>query len=565
MGFDSFGLPAENYAIKHGVHPGKSTADNIDYMKSQFTKMGAAYDWSHGFNTSDPEYYKWTQWIFIELFRNGLAYKKEAPVNWCENCATVLANEQVKNGSCERCKTRVKEKNLEQWFFKITAFADKLLDNLEDLDWPEKTKLMQRNWIGRSNNSDKVKYRLHDWLVSRQRYWGAPIPIIYCEKCGTVPVPESDLPVVLPENVTFRKSGKSPLAGNESFLNCNCPECGGPATRETDTLDTFVCSSWYYLRFPDPYYQKGPFNEEKITTFFPVDRYCGGPEHACMHLLYTRFITMALFKLGHLPFEEPFPHLTHQGMILGENGEKMSKSGNSVSPDAYVDKFGSDILRLCLHFGFNFTEGGKWHDGSIKAVRKFCDRITAFYTKLEEYETSCRTKLSTETQKSLARRFHYTVKQMSINTECFMFNTAVARLMELLSAMQHALVSADFKEERDDKQSDLLRDTADKFIVLLSPFAPHLAEELWNCRRNQSSVFNTTWPRWDESVLEEHQINMAVMVNGKKRSEITLQADASDQDIITAGLAGKTVQARIADRTVIRNIIVPGKLINFIT
>jgi leucyl-tRNA synthetase len=551
MGFDAFGLPAENYAIKTGIHPKDSTMKNIDTMEKQLKAMGAMFNWDHEVITCLPEYYKWTQWLFLQLYKKGLAYRKNAPVNWCPSCHTVLANEQVVDGHCERCDSEVVKKDLTQWFLKITDYADELLEKLDGLDWPEKTKAMQKHWIGKSKGAEatfkvkdsdvkfnvfttrvdtlngvtyvvlapesplvdlvakdeyksevenykveaakqseierqsvtkektgvftgsyainpitkkevpiwisdyvlstygtgavmavpahderdfafatkfnlpitrvieggdelpftgygplvnsgefdglkankakeaivsklkseelgdwKVNYRLRDWLVSRQRYWGAPIPIVHCEKCGTVPVPEDQLPIKLPYDVEFTPDGKSPLAKCDDFVNTTCPHCGGPAKREVDTLDTFVCSSWYYLRYADNKNTEKAFDPETINKMLPVDKYVGGPEHACMHLLYARFITKALRDMGYLNFDEPFISLRHQGLILGPDGLKMSKSkGNTISPDDYINEYGADVFRMYLMFGFDYTEGGAWSDDGIKAMAKFVDRV----------------------------------------------------------------------------------------------------------------------------------------------------------------------------------------------
>lgn len=556
MGFDAFGLPAENYAIKTGIHPQDSTMNNIATMRKQLRTMGAMFDWDYEVVTCQPDYYKWTQWLFLQLYKQGLAYRKQAPVNWCPSCNTSLANEQVNDGACERCQTEVTKKNLTQWFFKITAYADELISGLEGINWPEKTKIMQRNWIGRSTGAhikfnlegvedeigvfttrsdtllgctyvvlapehrlvdlvtvpeqraqvdeyieyvkkqseidrlstvkektgvftgayalhpvtgerlpiwiadyvlvtygtgavmavpghdtrdyefalkyelpipqviktskdeddalpfvedgilvnsgqfdgltsedarlaivdylaakgdqarQTINYRLRDWLVSRQRYWGAPIPVVYCDSCGIVPVPEADLPVLLPYNVDFTPDGISPLAKSEEFIHTTCPQCGQPAKRDTDTLDTFVCSSWYFLRYPDNRNSENPWDPAWINQMLPVDMYVGGPEHAVMHLLYARFITKALRDMGHINFDEPFKSLVHQGIILGPDGEKMSKSkGNVVSPDPYIEAHGSDVFRLYLLFGFNYIEGGPWSDDGIKAVARFVERI----------------------------------------------------------------------------------------------------------------------------------------------------------------------------------------------
>lgn len=555
MGFDAFGLPAENYAIKTGIHPMDSTLENIRTMEKQLRRIGGTWDWDYELMTCSPAYYRWTQWCFLQLYKRGLAYRKEAPVNWCPSCNTVLANEQVVDGECERCGTKVVRKHLTQWFFKITDYAEELLDSLPNLDWPEKTKLMQKNWIGKSTGSEivfttegggeelpvfttradtlfgcscvvispehplldelttpeqkeaveaykeyaskaseidrlattrektgvftgsyainpinservpiwtadyvlasygtgivmmvpahderdfefatkyhlpierviaradgedsqlpdveygitvnsgpfdgltteeakkkitealekegkgafKINYRLRDWLISRQRYWGAPIPMVYCEKCGEVPVPEDQLPVELPYDVDFKPEGESPLASCPEFVNTTCPICGGPAKRDVDTMDTFVCSSWYYLRYPDNKNDQEAWNKEIIDSLLPVDQYVGGAEHAVMHLLYSRFFTKAFRDMGYLSFSEPFSRLVHQGTILGADGEKMSKSrGNVVSPDEFVDKYGSDTMRLYLAFGFNFIEGGPWNDHGIRAANKFLERV----------------------------------------------------------------------------------------------------------------------------------------------------------------------------------------------
>ena len=563
MGFDAFGLPAENYAIKTGIHPQDSTLKNIDTMERQLQAMGGMFDWDYEVKTCMPDYYKWTQWIFLQLYKAGLAYRKEAPVNWCTSCNTVLANEQVVDGHCERCGSQVVRKNLTQWFFKITAYADELLRDLDKLDWPEKTKAMQRHWIGKSTGGEleftcesgdtfrvfttradtvfgvsyvilapehplvdklttpeqraeveayklacskvseidrmsatrektgaftgaycinpvngervpiwigdyviysygtgavmgvaahderdydfakkyglqikrviksadgspdelpyceygvmvnsgkfdgmsseegkvavvkwleeqgkgelKTNYRLRDWLISRQRYWGCPIPVIHCPHCGEVAVPEQDLPVKLPYNVDFTPDGKSPLLKSEEFMNCNCPKCGAPARRDPDTLDTFVCSSWYYLRYPDAHNDKQAFDPEIINKMLPVDKYIGGAEHACMHLLYARFFTKALRDLGYLKFDEPFTSLVHQGTILGPDGFKMSKSrGNVVSPDDYVSKYGSDAFRFYLMFGFSYTEGGPWNSSGIESIVKFLERTERLVLKIKD-------------------------------------------------------------------------------------------------------------------------------------------------------------------------------------
>ena len=668
MGFDAFGLPAENFAIKTGIHPMDSTLKNIETMEKQLKEMGAMFNWDHEVVTCAPDYYKWTQWLFTELYKNGLAYRKKAPVNWCPSCNTVLANEQVVDGACERCQTLVIKKDLTQWFFKITKYADELLEDLDKLDWPEKTKSMQKHWIGRSYGSQvnfkvqdkdldfsvfttrvdtlfgvsyvvfapendmvkdlttpehqaeveayieqakmqneidrqslsrektgvftgsyainpvngrvipiwvgdyvlntygtgivmavpahderdyefakkydlpiervieggeslpfteigpmvnsgefdglqgdeakekvtkwlqdrgqgelKVNYRLRDWLVSRQRYWGAPIPVVYCEHCGEVVVDEKDLPVELPYDVEFAPDGKSPLAKSASFLHTTCPKCGGPATREADTLDTFVCSSWYYLRYVDNKNADAPFDKKKIDTMLPVDKYVGGPEHAVMHLLYARFITKALRDMGYLSFDEPFKSLTHQGLILGPDGQKMSKSkGNTISPDEYITQYGSDVFRMYLMFGFSYAEGGAWSDEGIRSVSRFVDRVERNFHNIRDILHSSS---STEDLRSEDKDLLYwnanAIKGVTEDSEKMQFNTAIARMMELTNALTKYIPMEKHNHE-------VLKKVTLDFIRILAPFAPHFSEEIWEMFGNEGSVFDESWPVFDE-------------------------------------------------------------------
>ncbi|NMM61516.1 leucine--tRNA ligase [Clostridium sp. P21] len=735
MGFDAFGLPAENYAIKTGIHPKDSTMKNIETMEKQLKAMGAMFNWENEVITCLPDYYKWTQWVFLKLYEKGLAYRSAAPVNWCPSCNTVLANEQVHEGACERCGTEVAKKNLTQWFLKITDYAEELLQDLDKLDWPEKTKAMQRHWIGKSKGAEaifkvdkssvefkvfttrvdtlfgvtyvvlapendlvdelttdkykesvskykedakkqsdierqsitrektgvftgsyainpingrkvpiwvadyvlntygtgavmavpahderdfafatkynlpiervieggdslpyteygkminssefnglsgsegkeavvkklqsinlggwKVNYRLRDWLVSRQRYWGAPIPIVYCEKCGTVAIPEENLPVELPYDVEFSPDGKSPLSKSPEFTNTTCPKCGGPAKREADTLDTFVCSSWYYLRYPDNKNSEKAFDTEKINRMLPVDMYVGGPEHACMHLLYARFITKALRDMGYLNFGEPFLSLRHQGLILGPDGLKMSKSkGNTISPDDYIKEFGSDVFRMYLMFGFDYTEGGAWSDDGIKSIGRFVDRI-------ERIMDSCREIINTtkndktsldKAEKALNYVRNFSIKSISEDANKFQFNTSIARLMEYTNALSKYL-------SEDTKNATFLKDTIIDFVKLIAPFAPHFAEEQWNLIGMPFSIFNEKWPEFDSSALIKDEVEIAIQINGKVRSKINIATGLSDDEIKEIVLNNDDIKSMIKDKELKKIIVVKGRLVNIV-
>ncbi|MBQ6568698.1 MAG: leucine--tRNA ligase [Clostridia bacterium] len=737
MGFDAFGLPAENYAIKTGVHPKISTEENIATMRAQLDAMGATFDWDHDVITCRPEYYKWTQWVFSVLYKNGLAYRKQAPVNWCPKCNTVLANEQVVGGECERCGTTVERKKLTQWFFKITKYADELLEGLEGLDWPESTKKMQQNWIGRSYGAEvtfdvegkddlkltvfttradtlygvtyvvvapehdivsalttpenaeavaqyrqrtleaseiermsterektgvftgsyainpvngrrvpiwlsdyvvegygtgcvmavpahdtrdfefaekfglpiikvienaegetvlpfvdhngvlcdseeftgmaaddartaivkkleaegkgnlKVNYRLRDWLISRQRYWGAPIPIVYCDKCGTVAVPEEQLPVELPFNVEFKPDGESPLKKCAEFMNTTCPVCGGPATREADTLDTFVCSSWYYLRYAQRHGSDKAFDREIVDKMLPVDVYVGGKEHATMHLIYARFITKALRDLGYLDFDEPFKRLVHQGLILGPDGEKMSKSkGNVVSPDDYIEKYGSDVFRMYLMFGFAFVEGGPWNADGILAISRFVKRIEAMVEQFAAYTESGK-KTEDAAEQALLFAYHSAIKAISTDTENFQFNTSIARLMELLNEITKY-------SKESDKNREVYGGVVRGFVTLLAPFAPHLSEELWESLGGKGSVHEQSWPEFDPKRLELDNMDIPVQINGKLRAVVSVPRTSTEDEVKALVKQDAQIAAAIAGKNIVKEIYVPKKICNLI-
>lgn len=739
MGFDAFGLPAENFAIKTGIHPKDSTDKNIVNMEKQLKAMGAMFNWENEVVTCNPDYYKWTQWVFLKLYEKGLAYRKKAPVNWCPSCNTVLANEQVVEGACERCSTEVTKKDLTQWFLKITDYADELLEKLDTLDWPEKTVAMQKHWIGKSTGAEvtfkvkdsdlkfdvfttrvdtlngvtyvvlapenplvdklttaenkesvenykdeakkqsdierqslsrektgvftgsyainpingkevpvwvgdyvlatygtgavmavpahderdfafatkfnlpiekvitskngkevelpyceygvlvnsgefdgltteeakikiveklasmelgsaKVNYRLRDWLVSRQRYWGAPIPMIHCEHCGTVPVPENQLPVELPYNVEFAPDGKSPLAKCDEFINTTCPKCGKPAKREADTLDTFVCSSWYQLRYPDNKNSEKAFDKDLVNKMLPVDKYVGGPEHACMHILYARFITKALRDMGYLDFDEPFKSLTHQGLILGPDGLKMSKSkGNTISPDDYISEYGSDVFRMYLMFGFAYTEGGAWSDDGLKSVARFVDRIERYLEISREAINSSENNKTTmdKPEKELNFWLHNAIKGVTEDSDKMQFNTAIARMMEFVNAFSKYL-------QEDTKNLEFLKNTIKDFLKILAPFAPHFAEEQWSLFNLPFSIFNEAWPKFDEKALVKDEVEIAIQVNGKIKAKINVPTDLNDEGIKEASLADEKVIAAIDAKNIVKVIVIKGRLVNIV-
>ena len=730
MGYDAFGLPAENHALKTGTHPRDNTIKNMEIFTDQMKQLGGMYDWDYSLTTCFPDYYKWTQWFFLQLFHAGLAYQKEAPVNWCDKCKTVLANEQVVNGACERCESEVIHRNMKQWFFKITDYAEELLEGLDALDWPNKTKVMQRNWIGKSVgsrvlfrvdntertlpvvpcldvfttridtlfgvtflaiapehplteslivkaqgkacrdyidsalkkndiermggdsektgvftgsfainpindervpifiadyvlasygtgavmavpahderdwafakkynlpikfvilNNEKMKdfgkwevnkpkeaytgdgilinsgkfnkltceeakvkitetlakhgeaefqttYRLRDWGFGRQRYWGAPIPVIYCDKCGTVPVPEKDLPVVLPYITDFAPKGAAPLAGHPEFVNCVCPTCGKPAKREVDTMDTFVCSSWYFLRYPDAKNCNEPFNKKTVAKMLPVDKYIGGAEHACMHLLYARFFTHFLHKKGFVPFKEPFPSLVHQGMILARDGSKMSKSkGNTITPDEYTNQYGSDILRLFMLFGYCYTDGGPWSDETLKAVVRFTERVEATIKKAVS---------TPEQDKEVLYVMANAIKAVRADLDGFSFNTAVARCMELLNAINAA--------------KTVCKETVKTLVLLLAPMIPHIAEEYWVGLGEKPSIFNQPYPVADEKYLQRDEIEIAVQINSKIVARIKVASNAPQGDV------EKACKDILAGRAVKKVVYITNRLVNFI-
>jgi leucyl-tRNA synthetase len=739
IGFDAFGIHSENFALEQGVHPMELIPRNIANFTRQLKRMGFMYDWYRVVDVTQPEYYKWTQWIFLQLYKAKLAERRKAPVNWCPSCKTVLANEQVIDGRCERCSTEVTQRYLDQWFFKITDYAQRLLDNLEWIDWSESTKRLQRHWIGRSEGADldfkivghpeytirvfttrpdtlfgatfmvlapehpfvdaitvkkqratvekyvktalaldlverrkageerqktgvdtgavainpatgeeipiwvadyvlmeygwgaimavpahderdfefaqqyelpirvvvipadqyegfdpsaeleaaftehtedevlvnsgvfdgvpaakaikeitawlekesrgnfAVNYRIHDWCISRQRYWGPPIPVIHCEKCGTVPVPEEDLPVLLPfvENFKPDESGVGPLARSEEFLHVECPKCGGAAQRETDVSDTFLDSAWYFMRYPSTDLQDRPFDSERTKKWLPVDTYIGGEEHAVLHLMYSRFITMALHDLGHLPFEEPYKQFRKHGLIVRE-GAKMSKSrGNVVIPDEYVEKYGADTLRTYLMFLGPYEEGGDFRDQGITGISRFFDRVWDAVVNGELADGEPETD-------EINHKLHATIKKVTGDISTLQYNTAIAAMMEYLNVIRAG-------------GRTLRRAEVQPLVAMVAPFAPHLAEELWERLGQSESIFSGhSWPEYDPQLAMADEVDIAVQVNGRFRATVKAARGAGQDEVREKALAEEAVQRHLDDKEIKKTIFVPDRLINLL-
>ena len=744
MGWDSFGLPAENAAIKHGVEPSKWTWENIDEMREQLKELGLSYDWDREVATCHPDYYKWMQWIFIQFYKKGLAYKKENPVNWCPSCQTVLANEQVVDGKCERCKTLVGKKDLSQWYFKITDYAERLLDNLEELPgWPNKVKLMQKNWIGKSigaevtfeidgfdkgldvfttrpdtlygvtymvmapehpylkelvagseyeepvnayvdkvqhmsdiertsttnektgqftgryainpltgkkvpifisdyvlmdygtgaimavpahdqrdfdfakkfdleiipvvdsddpevdvydlkaafaaegtminsemfngmNNKEAIEkiidyleekkigkksinYKLRDWLISRQRYWGTPIPMIHCDDCGWVPEKEENLPVLLPADVQFTGKGESPLATSKTFVNTTCPVCGKPARRELDTMDTFLDSSWYFLRYCDPKNTEAPFSKEKVDYWMNVDQYIGGVEHAILHLMYARFFQMALYDLGLVSTEEPFKNLLTQGMVI-KDGAKMSKSlGNVVSPAEIIDKYGADTARLFILFAAPPERELDWSDKGVEGSFRFINRVYRMvYDFSQNYsEVPESYEISGDADKNMAYWLNYAIKKVSDDIgERFNFNTAISTIMELVNEM--------YRYKEGTVNPGLFGAAIKDLIIMLAPFVPHVTEEMWEHLGYEGSVHDQNWPEYDEKALVKDTVEIVVQVNGKIKEKLDIAGGLSREEMEKTAMENEKVKGLIEGKNVVKVIAVPGKLINIV-
>jgi leucyl-tRNA synthetase len=753
MGWDAFGLPAENAAIKHGnIHPKEWTWENIAHMKEQMKAMGLSYDWDREVTTAAEDYYKWTQWFFTQMYENDLAYKKESTVNWCPSCETVLANEQVVNDSCERCGTEVDHRELEQWFLKITDYAERLLEDHDKLEnWPEKVKIMQKNWIGRSegtritfeipklekelevfttrpdtlygatymvlapehpyveeiiegtdkekeveefikkvkkqneqertsaksekigiftgayavnpvNNEEipiyisnyvlmsygtgaimavpahdqrdfdfakkydipikaviqpdtvekelvgsemeeayaedghlinsgkynglsveeafdkmaedfseegfaeiKVNYRLRDWLISRQRYWGAPIPIVYCKNCGPTAVPEEELPVKLPHDVEFSPTGESPLKHVDDFVNTSCPKCGGPAKRETDTMDTFVDSSWYFLRYTDPKNEELPFTKEKADKWFPVDQYIGGIEHAILHLLYARFFTKVVHDMDMADAVEPFTNWLAQGMVL-KDGAKMSKSkGNVVDPKDILDEYGADTARLFILFASPPEKDLEWSDKGVEGADRFLNRVWRFVTENIDIIKSDDKEIDSDSLdkagKNLYRIIHASIKKVTEDVgERLNFNTAISAVMELTNEVYSYL------NDRKDEDIDyaLIKSAAENILLLLAPFAPFITDELWEMIGYDNSIHKMSWPDYQESALKKEEITIVIQVNGKVREKISVDPDITEEEVKKKVLEEEKIQSYLEGNELIKTIYVPGKLVNLV-
>jgi leucyl-tRNA synthetase len=545
MGWDAFGLPAEQYAIKNKVHPKISVAKNIARYKEQLEMIGLDYDWSREINTTDPTYYKWTQWCFVKMFEKGLVYQSNEPINWCPSCKTGLANEDLEDGKCERCGSEIEQKKLPQWVIKITDYADRLLEDLGTLTkWPEYVKTSQRNWIGREEHDGKVTYNLRDWVFARQRYWGEPIPIIHCGECGPVTVPEKDLPVMLPEVESYEPTdnGESPLAGITDWVNTTCPKCGGEAKRETNTMPQWAGSSWYYLRYMDPQNDQALVGVEKEKYWKNVDVYVGGMEHATRHLIYARFWHKFLYDIGTVSTKEPFEELHTVGLIQADDGRKMSKRwGNVVNPDEMVGRFGADAFRLYEMFMGPFEQAVAWNTDGVVGTRRFLERVWDIKDKVSKTATT-----NLETSILLNK----TIKKITQDIKDFKFNTCVSSMMILINQFL--------------KDSDISEDDYKKFLQLLAPFAPHMTEELWYEIGETESIHISCWPAYDEEKIKDDKIHIVVQINGKLRDEVDVDTDTDEETIKKLVLSREKVVEKIAGAEIKKVIYIKDKLVNIV-
>jgi leucyl-tRNA synthetase len=544
MGFDAFGLPAEQYAINNKIHPEVAVSKNVKRFKKQLNIIGLDYDWSREINTTDPAYYKWTQWMFLQMYKKGLAFESFEPINWCPVDKTGLANEDVENGRCERCGALVEQRPMRQWVLKITNYAEKLLDGLENLDWPMSVKESQKNWIGKkTDEKGNVTYNLRDWVFSRQRYWGEPIPLIHCDKCGVVPVPEKDLPVKLPKvkNYEPTDTGESPLAKISKWVDVKCPNCKSPAKRETNTMPQWAGSCWYYMRYMDPKNKKSFVDPKKEKYFAPVDLYVGGMEHATRHLIYARFWHKFLFDIGVVSRSEPFQRLVNQGLIMAGDGRKMSKRwGNVVNPDEIIKTYGADTLRLYEMSIGPFEQSANWSTESIIGPRRFIEKVWRVASLIRKNFSST----------SLKRLLHKTIKKVSDDIEAMRFNTAISAMMILATEME--------KAESIDKKDFKM------FLQILAPFAPHVADELWLSVGEKKSVHISKWPEWNPDLIKQNEIKIALQVNGKVRAEIEIWADIKDEEVFTLALKNENIIKWTKGKEVRKKIYVKGRLVNLV-
>ncbi|MGW2092524.1 class I tRNA ligase family protein [Promicromonospora sukumoe] len=570
IGWDSFGLPAENAAIRRGEHPALFTEANIATQAASIRRYGVSFDWSRRLHTHEPAYYRWTQWLFARLHERGLAYRAEAEVNWCPQDRTVLANEQVVDGACERCGTAVVGRSLTQWFFRTTAYADRLLDDMTLLEpgWPAHVLTMQRNWIGRTEGPDGgTTYRLHDWLVSRQRYWGAPVPVVHCPACGEVLVPDDELPVELPhlEGDRLMPGDVSPLAAARDWVETTCSRCGGPAERDTDTMDTFVDSSWYFLRYLSPGYEDGPFRPEDAARWMPAALYVGGVEHATMHLLYARFVTKVLYDMGLVPSPEPYARLLNQGQVVN-HGRAMSKSlGNGVDLAAELDRHGVDAVRLAMLFAGPPEDDVDWADVSPEAMRKFLARALRLGHRGSSLSRPGSSRPGSRQARpadgptaepdALRRVVHRAVHDVDGLVEAGRFNVAIARLMGLVGEVRRAA---------SDSGDETYREAVAAVAVLLSLFAPSTAQELWECLGRTTPVAAQPWPEVDPAYLVASEVVAVVQVDGRVRDRFVVPADVAPADLERTALARPAVARAVGDRAARRVVVRPPHLVNVV-
>lgn len=557
MGWDAFGLPAEQYALKNKVHPKDAVAKNVARYKEQLEMIGLDYDWSREINTTDPEYYKWTQWCFVKMFEKGLVYQSNEPINWCPSCKTGLANEDLEDGKCERCGSEIEQKPLPQWVIRITDYRDRLVEDLNLLPkWPEYVKTSQRNWLA----------NLRDWVFARQRYWGEPIPIIHCEKCGPVAVPEKDLPVRLPEVESYEPTGtgESPLAGITDWVNTTCPKCGESAKRETNTMPQWAGSSWYYLRYMDPKNDQALVDKEKEKYWNSVDVYVGGMEHATRHLIYARFWHKFLYDIGAVTTKEPFEELHTVGLIQASDGRKMSKRwGNVVNPDEMVDRFGADAFRLYEMFMGPFEQAVAWNTDGVVGTYRFLERVHSMFFWLHKQNWPW-----SETDSLISKNLNKTIKKVSEDISKFKFNTAISSIMVFVNGLNENI----YDQESLSGTTVISKEDYKKFLQLLAPFAPHITEDLWHelgahstgSGQEIKSIHLSDWPKYDESKIKDEKIKIVIQINGKLRDEIEVTPGISEEEIKDLVLAREKVVEKIAGSEIKKFVYIKDKLVNVV-